>query len=143
MVDWNIGPTFTAELRAANVPLDGYSWDWATGDITFAESVSDAVVTQVNAVYAAHDPAAQTVPPAPYPPGSPPDANAWKVPRTMVIDRLVAANKFGKFMDALDDSTQLQREMWHALDAIPNDTAFIITLLNEAGANPTAILARP
>jgi hypothetical protein len=72
MVDWKIGPTFVSELHAVGVSLDGYSWDIMSGDIRFMDDVPQAVRDQVAAVYAAHDPAAQTDPPTvPYPPGAP------------------------------------------------------------------------
>jgi hypothetical protein len=71
MVDWKIGPTFSEELRAASLTLDGYWWDWKTGEIGFVAGSSEALVDAVNAVYANHDPAAQTDPPTPYPPHIP------------------------------------------------------------------------
>ena len=71
MVAWKIGPTFVDELRAAGVTLDGYSWDWMAGEFLFREDVPQATRDAVAAVYAAHDPAAQTDPPTPYPPGVP------------------------------------------------------------------------
>ena len=78
--------------------------------------------------------------PADPPPGQ---AIAWKVPRLLVIERLVTAARFNPFMDALDDSTQLQRERWYALGEVPNAEAGVIALLVEAGADPAVILARP
>jgi hypothetical protein len=73
MIDWKIGPTFADELRAAGVPSDGYSWDYMAGEFLYRDDCPQAVRDQVAAVYAAHDPAAQTDPPTvPYPPGVPP-----------------------------------------------------------------------
>jgi hypothetical protein len=71
MVSWKIGPTFVSELEAAGVPLEGYSWDITAGTFSFSAGVPETLVDQVAAVYAAHDPAAQTDPPTPYPPGAP------------------------------------------------------------------------
>lgn len=144
MATYKIGPTFQAELEAAGVPRDGYSWDIMGGTFAFNADASESLADQVDAVFAAHDPTAQTVPPTHWPPGSLPipPTPGWKVPRLQVINRLAAANKFAAFMDALDDSTQLKRELWLAMDEVPNDTAFVIELLQEAGADPAAILAR-
>jgi hypothetical protein len=76
MVAWKIGPTFHAECIAAGVignDWNGWSWDLWTGEIIYVDPrVPQAVRDTVAAVYAAHDPAAQTDPPTPYPPGAPP-----------------------------------------------------------------------
>lgn len=53
----SIGPTFTSELLAANVSLDGWSWG-ADGSFSFGD-VSPSVQAQILAVYDAHNPAAQ------------------------------------------------------------------------------------
>ena len=50
-----IGPAFGAELMAAAVSLEGYSWG-ADGTITFNDEVTQATRDQVAAVLAAHDP---------------------------------------------------------------------------------------
>jgi hypothetical protein len=81
MVAWKIGPTFVDELRAAGVTLDGYSWDWMAGEFLFREDVPQATRDAVAAVYAAHDPAAQTDPPTvSYPPGVPMQKPAQQLP---------------------------------------------------------------
>jgi hypothetical protein len=141
MVAWKIGPTWQAECVAAGIAGDGWSWDIMTGEFQFNDGVPQAMRDAIAVVYAAHDPAAQTVPPTPYPPGTV-STTTWKIPRLQVINRLAATNKFAAFMDALDDSTQLKRELWLAMDEVPNDTAFVIELLTEAGADPAVILAR-
>lgn len=70
MAEWKIGPTFLDELKAAGAPTDDMGWNIFTGNIWFGPSISEAGVDLVNAVYAAHDPLAQTDPPTvPYPPG--------------------------------------------------------------------------
>lgn len=71
MVDWKIGPTFVDEVRAAGVTFEGYSWNVMSGEFLFQEDVPQATRDAVAAVYGAHDPAAQTDPPTPYPPGAP------------------------------------------------------------------------
>jgi len=145
MVDWKIGPTFAAELQAASATLDGYSWNIMTGEFTFSAAVPQAVRDQVAAVYAAHDPAAQTDPPTvPYPPGLPAQQPAqWSVPRERVIRRLVAAGKLSEFAAEIDNASREMRELWYARADIRNDDAAIVSLIRNAGADPAAILARP
>ena len=71
MADWKIGPTFVDECRAAGIDMNGWAWGIFDGAITFNDDVPQATRDQVSAVYAAHDPAAQTDPPTvPYPPGA-------------------------------------------------------------------------
>jgi hypothetical protein len=75
MATYKVGPTFHAELEAAGVPMDGYSWEIHSGEFIFADSTPQATRDAVAAVYAAHDPTKQTDPPiVPYPPGPPPPA---------------------------------------------------------------------
>ena len=72
MADWKIGPTFTDECRAAGISMDGWLWSVFDGTFTFNDDVPQATRDAVAAVYAAHDPMAQTDPPTvPYPPGAP------------------------------------------------------------------------
>lgn len=73
MVAWKIGPTFPAECVAASIDPNGWSWNIIGGTFSFTNAVPQATRDAIAAVYAAHDPAAQTVPPTvPYPPGLPP-----------------------------------------------------------------------
>lgn len=51
-----IGITFTSELKAAGLLLDGITWDPETGEINFDTSVSDERRAAIMAVYEAHDP---------------------------------------------------------------------------------------
>jgi hypothetical protein len=51
-----IGPTFTTELKAAGVPLDGISWLPETGELRFEDSVSPDTRAQAQAVLTAHNP---------------------------------------------------------------------------------------
>jgi hypothetical protein len=50
-----IGATFGDELKAAGVDLNGVAWA-DTGEITFAESVSNDTRAAVALIYASHDP---------------------------------------------------------------------------------------
>jgi hypothetical protein len=78
---WKIGPTFASELAAAGVSLDGYSWNIFDGTFTYNHDVPVATRDAVAAVYAAHDPEAQTDPPTvPYPPGVPMQKPAQQLP---------------------------------------------------------------
>jgi hypothetical protein len=144
MTEWKIGPTFVPELQAAGETLDGYGWDIMSGAFGFNDDVPQAVRDQVAAVYAAHDPAAQTDPPTPWPPGIPTQqpANQWGVPRERVIRRLVAAGKLTEFASEIDNASREMRELWYARADIRNDDAAIIALIRNAGADPAAILAR-
>ena len=71
MSDWKIGPTFVDECKAAGISMDGWAWSILDGTFIFNEDVPQATRDAVAAVYAAHDPAAQTEPPTPWPPGVP------------------------------------------------------------------------
>jgi hypothetical protein len=70
-MNWKIGPTFPDECKAAGVDMNGWGWGIFDGAFTFNDDVPQAVRDQVAAVYAAHDPMAQTDPPTPWPPGTP------------------------------------------------------------------------
>lgn len=61
MSNKSIGPTFAAEIAAANLMGLKFSWD-ATGSIYFDPAMAQTQVDAVNAVYAAHDPAKPVVP---------------------------------------------------------------------------------
>jgi hypothetical protein len=155
MATWKIGPTFADELVAAGLTLEGYSWDIMTGEINYAADMPQEIIDLIEAVYAVHDPAKQTDPPTPYPPGEgamlpiqarpgpTPAATRWQIDRQLVIERLEAAHRFGAFMDALDDSNQLTRELWRARYRVWNDDPLVIALIYKASGDPLAILARP
>lgn len=57
-----IGPTFSAELSAAGVSLDGIAWG-EDGAFCFREDVTQDTRDAVEAVLAAHDPAKMAPPP--------------------------------------------------------------------------------
>jgi hypothetical protein len=84
--------------------------------------------------------------PAPPPPPPPPEPiplpTRWQIDQQTVIERLEAAHRFGAFMDVLDDSNQLTRELWRTRYRIWNDDPFIVGLLQQASADPMAILAQ-
>jgi hypothetical protein len=159
MAEWKIGPTFVDECRAAGIDMNGWSWSIFDGNFAFNADVPQATRDAVATVYAAHDPAAQTDPPTvPYPPGSapvtvppppppppPPEPlpTRWLIDRQVVIERLEAVHRFGAFMDVLDDSNQLTRELWAARYRVWNDDPLVVGLIQQASADPAAILARP
>jgi hypothetical protein len=58
-----IGPTFGAELFAAN--LGGLQFSWAEdGTFLFGPTMTESQIEAVQAVYAAHDPTKQVTPEA-------------------------------------------------------------------------------
>lgn len=72
---------------------------------------------------------------------APPPVERWEVQKLLIIDRLVAAGRFGAAMAALGGPGSLLYERWAAAQAIGSDDAQVITLLTAIGADPAAILA--
>lgn len=64
MTQKTIGPTFSAELLAAGMLGEHFTW-LPDGTLEFFEDTPPAVVSAVEAVYAAHDPEAVPVVPEP------------------------------------------------------------------------------
>ena len=144
MVEWKIGPTFADEIRAAGVSFEGWSWGIFDGVVWFREDVPQETRDAVLAVLAVHDPAKQTVPPTPYPPGAPGTpvpTLRWQVSRYTVLERLTMARHADAFFATLDKAPRVQREMWSASIMIWNDDMAVRALLDKIGANPDEILA--
>jgi hypothetical protein len=142
MVDWKIGPTFPDEIRAAGVTLEGWSWGIIDGEVNFRDDVPQETRDGVMAVLAVHDPAKQTVPPTPYPPGAPgAEPTLIMISRYTILNRLVMAHHAEAFFKVLDKASRLQRELWSASILIRRDDMGIRLLLTEAGADPDEILA--
>lgn len=57
-----IGPTFTDELKVAGLLGLPFSWG-ADGALNFGEAMTPKQIAAVQAVYDAHDPARQPIPP--------------------------------------------------------------------------------
>lgn len=72
---------------------------------------------------------------------APAPVDRWEVRKLLIIDRLVAAGRFGAAMAALGGPGSLLYERWAAAVAIGSDDAQVITLLTAIGADPAVILA--